>query len=161
MVALCFSCKETGNNETTNVKKEDEAKVVKKSNFENSLLDYRTINSSFNEGYKFTNFGVKKNSNESFGFVLKLSPEVSSETVESYSVGFTGYSENLEKPFKFSSHPVITTKNDQNYVILNKKIPSNLRYFDSVELYIYKRKDWKSSGRIGGFKVFDILFEEK
>ena len=72
VLAFCFSCKETSNKENAEVKKESETEVVKKSDFENSLLDYRAINSSFNEGYRLTNFGVKKNSNESFGFVLKF-----------------------------------------------------------------------------------------
>ena len=41
-----------------------------------------------------------------------------------------------------------------------KILPTDWKYMDSIDFYIYARKDWKASGRLGGIKIRDILLEE-
>lgn len=160
LFVICFfSCKKK---ETTTPKTQTEKQMSPSiSKFENQLLDYRLEIGSFNVDYKFIKFGVKANDNLSHSFVLKLHPETKNEVVESYSIGVRAYSSDLEKPISFDVNPKITIKDDDKYLVINKKIPVNIRYFDSVLMFIYEKNNWKNSGSLGMYKIQDILFEDK
>lgn len=93
-------------------------------------------------------------------FVFKLNDSTTRETVEAYSLGLRAFDLTLEKPLSMSFNPTLEIIDGNKYVIVTRVINKN-KYFDSLNVYIYKRKDWKGSGSLGNFKIKDILFEDK
>ncbi|WP_431108151.1 hypothetical protein [Winogradskyella poriferorum] len=128
--------------------------------FQKTLIDYRGINEQFTESYQIKGFGIQKNKNNLIGFVFKLDSNSTESTVLKYSLGIRIYDRTLSGPRNMSFNPTITEKGSNKYIIVEKKI-DDMTYFDSISVYIYKRKDWKGSGRLGGFMVRDILFKDK
>ncbi|WP_417619339.1 hypothetical protein [Oceanihabitans sediminis] len=142
--------------------KEDELveSTIKTNSFEDKLLDLRDVNLQFNENYKVEKFGIQKMNDSLIGFVFELDKATAAETVKAYSVGIRVFDATLKESINFSFSPDIEEIEGRKYII-GKKHLNNMTYFDSLSVYIYKRKDWKGSGRLGGFKLRDILFEDK
>ena len=146
--------------ETEVVEKDNSKKVeAKKSYFEERLSDYREIERQFVDNYKVDKFGSLKVNDSVFAFVFKLNENTTADMVKKYSIGLRGYSNQKDEPLKASFAPEIKTRNNENFLILPKNT-KGIKYFDSVEFFIYKRKDFKTSGRIGTMKIRDILLEE-
>ena len=167
-LATLMSCKSDKKNnkiieqvaETEVVGQDNSKKVeVKKSFFEEKLSDYRDLERQFVDNYKLDKFGSLKINDSVFAFVFKLNKNTTAEMVKKYSIGLRGYSYEKGEPLKASFAPEIKTRNKENFLILPKNT-NGIKYFDSIEVYIYKRKDFKASGRIGTIKVKDILLEE-
>lgn len=153
ILSICFFCCENSNK-----KKETTKEKPNISNYESSLLDYRPINKHFTENYKVTDFGIDKQNDSIIDFVFKVDNEVTNSTVEAYSLGIRVFDKTLDKPLNLSFNPTLQTIDNKSYIVLRKKI-KQMKYFDSIDVYIFKRKDWKGSGRIGGYIIRDILFE--
>jgi hypothetical protein len=164
LIITCFtilflSCK----SEKNDIKTEALSTKVEKiemSDYENQLIDYRDVDVQFLENYKIKKFGLKKNDFEnSYGFVLKLDKSTNESIVKNYSIGVKAYSQDIKKPLSFSLNPIATKIEDESYVVLNKKLPLDLKYFDSLRFIIYERKNWKNSGVLGEFYIKDVLLE--
>ncbi len=161
MVITFVACKSDKKNE--NLVNEDLELVktdVEKENFEESLLDYRDINERFLDDYKVQKFGIQKKGDSLISLVFKLNDSTTKETVEAYSLGVRGFDRTLKKPLLMTFEPVLSEIDGGKYIIATKVI-EDVKYFDSISAYIYKRKDWKGSGNLGGFKVKDILLGDK
>lgn len=155
---LIFSCSKEKKKVEPEIQNSKQEEVIEKT-FLNQLIDVRDVNRSFTDGYHVEKFGMQKVNDSIYGFVFKLSDSVLPETVEKYSVGLTGFNSEKKENFKGSFNPIIDKIEGNKYVILKRKM-ENYQHFDSIDVYIYARKNWKASGRIGSFKVRDILFEE-
>lgn len=164
LMAIAFiACKSDKKNESGEANQPDpetvEIKVESESEkFEKSLLDYREMAESYAVDFPVEGFGMQKFNDSIFGFVFKVGNAVTTGVVEKYSIGLKGYHQKSDKPYAKSASPDLTTIGGNNYVIIKRKI-DNIKYFDSLDTYIYTRANWKASGRIGGFKIKDILFE--
>jgi hypothetical protein len=128
--------------------------------FESRLLDLRAVNLKFNDNFKVEKFGMLKVNDSVFSFVFKLNEETTNEEVQKFSIGIVGYDSNLKDPYKASFSPDIEKIDGNKYLIMTRKI-NQTRYFDSLEVYTYARKNWEATGRINSIKLEDILFEEK
>tara|TARA_R100001377_G_scaffold82768_1_gene63482 strand:- start:312 stop:833 length:522 start_codon:yes stop_codon:yes gene_type:complete len=162
LIAITFiACKSDKNNENADVNEtvSDSTKPEAVS-FEQSLLDYRDVNERFLDNYKVEKFGIQKTNDSLIGFVFKLNDSTTNETVEAYSLGIRGFDRNLKKPLLMTFEPVLSEIDGSKYIIATKVV-DEVKYFDSISAYIYKRKDWKGSGNLGGFKVLDILLDDK
>lgn len=133
-------------------------KVRQEFPFENDLLDLRDINDKLNDNLKVDKFGMQKINDSIFAFVFKLDNQTTGETIKQYSFGIKGYSSELDAPFLSNFSPILSVVENQKYLVLKRKI-KNTRYFDSLDIYIYERKNWKKSGKLGGIIIRDILFE--
>lgn len=159
-IIIIFSCnkktKKSSDAETNNpIKVEHE---IKASSFEDKLLDIRDLKDSFNSELKIEKFGMQKFNDSLFAFVFKLENSVTNEIIKKYSFGMRGYSSDLDKPFLSNFTPELSIIENNEYLILKRQI-KNTKYFDSLDVYIYERKNWKKSGRLGGIMIRDILFE--
>lgn len=155
------ACKSDKNNEDVNTNDAEKVKAnTETENFENSLLDYRDINERFLDDYKVQKFGIQKKGDSLISLVFKLNDSTTKETVEAYSLGVRGFDRILDKPILMTFEPDLSEINGGKYIIATKVI-DNVKYFDSISVYIYKRQDWKGSGNLGGFKIKDILLEDK
>jgi len=127
--------------------------------FESSILDLRTVNEKFNDQYGVEKFGMLKSDDSTYSFVFKLDNDTTAETVEAYSLGIRIFDAELNAPLNLSFHPEIKNIEDNNYLVLSNKL-KGAKYFDSLDVYIYKRRDWKTSGRLGQIKIKDVLIEK-
>lgn len=155
---IVVSCKKENNKSNQITTTEQPTNMI--SSFEKELLDLRDVKTQFTPEYKLKKFGLQKVNDTVFNFVFQLDESTTSETVEKYSIGVKGYDKELEKPYRSSHNPVLKTIEQNNYIFLKSGL-DDIRYFDSLDVYIYKRKDWKGSGRLGSVKVRDIYFKEK
>lgn len=164
IILLAFlSCKNEEKTSPKELNNEPESKIILETNkFENSLLSLKDVNLKFNDSFEIKRFGALKKNDSVFSFVLRLDDNVTQKQVKKYSIGLRSYSFELNdtKHLKNDFTPNLKTKQGAKYIILNQKI-NKIRYFDSIEAYIYKRKDWKASGRLGTIIIRDILLEEK
>lgn len=160
VILAFFSCNK-------NSKKKDSLEVIdstkieskiKKPSFEDKLLEIKDINDNFNDDLKVEKFGIQKVNDSIIAFVFKLDKLTSNEVVTKYSFGMRGYSTDLDKPFLTNFSPDLSIIDGDNYLVLQRKI-KNTTYFDSLEVYIYERKNWKKSGKLGKLMIRDILFE--
>lgn len=127
--------------------------------FEKSLIDLRDVGQEFIEGFEVKKFGINKVNDSTLFYVLKLSESTLEETVQKYSVGSKAYNNDSDKIILSRSYsPSIKYRDDEKYLLL-RILPTNWTYMDSIDFYIYARKDWKSSGRLGGVKIRDVLIE--
>jgi len=154
------SCKTDNNKNVEDIESNNSLKQNPISTFEESLLDVRTVNEKFTDQYQVEKFGIKKQGDSLIGFVFKLDDNTTSGTVEAYSLGIRVFDKTLEEPLAMSFNPFLEEIEGHKYVIV-KRVITETKYFDSISTYIYKRKDWKGSGRLGGFKINDIFFEDK
>ena len=161
MLIVLIGCQENKKTEgEINLNKEEfQENDTKPSTFESKLLDLRDTKVEFNENFKIEKFGMLKQSDSVYSFVLKLDNITSPFEVEKFSIGVNAYDSSQQEPFKASFNPEIEEINGNKYILLTRKI-ENYSYFDSLELYTYKRKDWKSSGKISSVKFKDILFKD-
>lgn len=161
LLIIIVSCKdEKAKNVGNESLIKEDAVSTTPSSFENELLDLREIKLQFTPEYKLKKFGLQKINDTVFNFVFQLDQSTKAETVEKYSIGVKGFDEKLEKPFRSSYNPILKTIEANNYIFLKSGL-DDIRYFDSLDVYIYKRKDWKGSGRLAGVKIRDIYFKEK
>lgn len=166
LILSLLACKEEKKdsiNKDQNITNE-EAEVVettkKDNSFEDKVMDLRDIKLQFNDVYKFEKFGMLKQNDSAYSFVFKLDDSTLKEEVEKYSIGIIGYDSSISKPFKASFNPELKIKQENKYIILTRVIKQT-RYFDSIDVYMYKRKDWKASGRISSIKIKEVLFDTK
>ena len=158
---LVFSCKgdKKESNADQNLNQEQNIENEAKT-FENSLIDLRDVDQEFIEGYKVSRFGVRKENDSTYFFALKLDENTTKEVVETYSVGARAFnSESEEKTLVRGYSPNLELRDNDKYLLL-KVLPTNWKYMDSIDFYIYARKDWKASGRLGGVKIRDVLIEK-
>ncbi len=162
IVLLFVSCKnETNNNADNEInKKENDASIIKSQLFKNTLLDYRDIDESFTPSFQVNGFGMKRFNDSIYAYVLKLKDNVNAETVKKYSIGFKSYHEGAESPINATFSPEIEIHDESNFLIMKRNL-KKIEYFDSLDVYIYARNNWKASGRIGSFKIIDVLFEKE
>ena len=161
MIASCKSEKKETDPETE--EQSTEEAVIAEDNrtaFFKRLIDVREVNRDFIEGYSVSDFGMLQMNDSLYAYVFKLGPEVVQETVNSYSVGVKGFESSDDKPFSLSFSPELSVKDGENYIIMPSAKLTERKYFDSLDVYIYARNNWKESGRLGGFKVIDVLFIE-
>ena len=126
--------------------------------FSNSLLDYRDINNQFTPELIMNGFGMKKINDSTYAFVFKLAQDATQSEIEKYSFGFKSFYAGSQSPINATFSPNIQSHDGDKFLIMKKKIKET-KAFDSIDAYIYSRNNWKSSGRIGGFKIYDVLFD--
>ncbi|WP_250433624.1 hypothetical protein [Hanstruepera flava] len=163
LILIIFSCKNEEKTQNIGVQETKPSKELEVNNFEKSLLSLKDVNVKFNDSFKIKRFGAKKKNDSVYALILRLDENVTEEQVKKYSIGLRSYSFELNdsvNSLKRDFSPKITKKQGAKYIILNQKI-NGIRYFDSIEAYIYKRRDWKASGRLGTIIIKDILLEEK
>lgn len=131
----------------------------KTNKFADELIDLRDVNQQFTSQLKVEKFGIQRINDSVIGFVFQLDPSTSEATVAKYSYGVKGFYSESPKPYRSSSSPNMETIKNEKYIILRNKV--NITYFDSLDVYIYKRKNWKESGRLGGIKIKDILIKNE
>ena len=160
LILFFVSCKSEKKDTKDDVKQDEQTVEVKnrKNSFESKLIDAREVNKEIISGLKVKGFGIQKINDSVVGFVFKLDESTDAETVSKYSYGLRGYYEESSKPFRTSASPDMKIIDENKYIIIRRKV-MDIDYFDSLDVYIYKRKDWKGSGRLGGMKIHDILFE--
>lgn len=164
---VTFGCKsdkkEKPNAVKSDIKSEEgqsKREELKLSSFERRLLDLRDVNKQFNEAFKIEKFGMLQLEENLYGFVFKLDENTTEGTVEKYSVGIKGFNREIDSTFRASFAPEIKTRNNKKYLILTRKLEKE-KYFDSLDVYIFERKNWKASGRLGTIKIRDIFFEKE
>ena len=161
-VVLLMGCKADKKEDSVKVvdsNKEEPAQIEEKNlTFEDKLLDYRDVNRQFVEGYSVEKFGIQKINDSIFGLVFKLDNATTSSTVDAYSIGVKIFDLSLEKPMSSSFHPNIKEIEGSKYVVLPRKF-TKLDGMDSLDVYVYNRKNWKGSGRLGSFKIRDVVFK--
>ncbi len=161
IIALLFcACKsDKKENKVDNQIQKEEVKKWEKV-YEKSLIDLRDVNQDFGSDYSVQRFGIDKKNDSTLFFVLKLDNQTLPETVQKYSLGAKAYnSQSEEKVLTRSYSPDLKKIGNDKYLML-KILPTDWKYMDSIDFYIYARKDWKASGRLGGIKIRDILIEE-
>lgn len=136
-------------------------KIQSIKNLSDESFHFKSINGHFNDDFKFTGFGVNQQSNGMYQFALELHETTKPETVKKYSIGLKGYSSKLDKPFSFSVHPITKKINGKDHAFFGKKIPRDIAIFDSVNMYIYERKNWNKSGSLGEVTIGEIKLLEK
>lgn len=136
---------------------EDNAEGKSLDNFVDELLDYRELNKNFAENLTVRGFGMKKFNDSIYAYVLKLDNLTTSDIVSSYSFGFKSFHQGSDSPLNVTFSPNIELKNGDKFLIMKRKL--NVKSFDSLDAYIYARNNWEASGRIGGFKIIDVYFE--
>lgn len=162
LILLLFSCKNEEKSQNIEIQ-ETKLEELEINNFEKSLLSLKDLNIKFNDSFRLRRFGAQKKNDSVYALILRLDENVTDQEVKKYSIGLRSYSFELKdsiNSLKKDFSPKVTTKQGAKYIILRQKI-NNIRYFDSIEAYIYKRKDWKNSGRLGTIVIKDILLEEK
>ena len=129
--------------------------------YEDILLDLRPVNKNFNDDFVIEKFGVERINDSIYKLVLKLNPLTSNETVLKYSIGVKGVNNTTHSNKLLAvSSPEIEEIDENNYIKLRSVLP-NTQYFDSLYFYIYERKNWKGSGKLGGFWIRDVLLIEE
>jgi hypothetical protein len=157
---IILSCKSDKQNPTKPVTKNTEDKL---NSFEESLLDYRKINVNFNPNYNLISFGVKKHNDSIYSYVFGLNNEIKNEEVLAHSIGIKAYSHELLEDKEYINKgfaPQIEIKENKKFLILKQNF-SNIKYIDSLEAFIFTRKNYKASGKLGTVKVYDILLEDE
>lgn len=157
-----MSCKKSEKPSVNEIKNVPSDKI-EINKFEQSLLDLKDINVKFNDSFQINRFGALKKNDSIYAFVFRLNDNITENLVNKYSIGLRAYSFELGDKvnhFKSNFTPNLTKKQGGKYIILKQKI-NNIRYFDSIEAYIYKRRNWNASGRLGTIIIKDILLEEK
>lgn len=159
---ILLSCNNNKKSEKTNNPQIDDPKQTeiqkRELTFEDRLLDVRDIKDRFNDDLIVDKFGMQKFNDSIFAFVFKLDNQTKDEVVKRYSLGLKGYSHEQEQPFLSNFSPDLSNIEGGKYIVLKRKI-KNIRYFDSLDVYIYERKNWKKSGKLGDLMIHDILFE--
>jgi hypothetical protein len=158
LILACKTDKKSQNNSNGEFENSKDTELQSTKTFESSILDLRTVNGKFNDQYGVEKFGMVKNNDSIYSFVFKLDNNTTSQTVEAYSIGIRIFDAKLSAPLNISFHPKIKNIEGNNYLVLSNKL-KGIKYFDSLDVYIYKRKDWNSSGRLGEIKIKDILIE--
>lgn len=134
-----------------------------KNSFEGELLDFREVNDAFNPNYKLVSFGVQKHNDSIYSYVFGLDEGTKNEEVLAHSIGIKAYSHELAEDKEYINKgfsPEIEIKQNKKYLILKQKI-SEIKYIDSLEAFIFARKNYKASGKLGVVKIYDILLENE
>ena len=163
-ILLLTSCKSDKNNETQQsgpieviVDSTNKAEAT----YEDKLLDFRPISKRFNEDFLVNDFGVDKINDSIYKLVLKLDPMTLNETVLKYSIGVRGVNNTTHNNSLLGAYaPEVETIDEGKYIRLRAVLPKT-EYFDSLNFYIYERKNWQGAGMLGGFWIRDILLVEE
>lgn len=158
LVFIVVNCKTENKKAIEEKTTEDLVEIKTKSVFEDELLDVRDVNHELITGYTVEQFGMKKVNDSIHAFVFKLDNNTTEQTVLAYSLGIRGFQED-KNVLEFSPAPFMKTIEQNKYLVLKRKL-ENIRYFDSIEVYIYERKNWKKSGKLGEYKIKDVVFED-
>lgn len=159
LLCSCKSEKKESNSKAEEIKTEKDEKQ-NRSSFEQSLIDLRDVKQEFISEFRVEQFGISKKKEDFYFYILKLNRATTDEIIRKYSIGAKSF--NSEEPdfvLKRSYSPEIKIVDDKKYLFL-KIPPTNWRYMDSIDFYIYSRDNWKASGRIGSIKIRDVLFED-
>ena len=159
VMVIAFTACKSEPKKATEISVDKEIKKSEADLFDEQLIDVRSIDEEFVEGYKVQKFGIQKIKDSIYEFVFRLDSLTTNTTVEAYSVGVRGFNAEEKEPFNASFSPNLKLIDEGKYIMLRRNI-NNLRYFDSIDVYIYERKNWKKSGRLGSIKIRDILFED-
>ena len=127
--------------------------------FEKKLLDLRNVNKKFIDGFVVEKFGMQKIKDSIYTFVFKLNDSINEQTLNKYSIGIKGFDSDLKKDYRSSFSPNLKIIEGNKYIVQRRKL-INIKHFDSIDVYIYERKNFKKSGRLGEIKIRNILFEE-
>ena len=159
LIALTILAMYTCKQEKSDVKNDTTViSTLYENQFEKKLIDLREVKLKFNDYFEVEKFGMLKKSDTVYCFVFKLNDETENTTIDNYSIGIRAYDLELSEPLNLSFHPQVEEIDGGKYILLEQKIVET-SYFDSLDVYIYKRKDWESSGRLGEIKIKDILLK--
>ena len=162
-IAGCKSDKNSDKNkisEPTEILEDIEAKKPKSESqiFESKLVDYRELDNRFNKNMEVHAFGIQIPNDSTMAFVFRLNKSTIDGEVEKYSFALKGFYNDNTNIFRASFNPSIKKIGDNKYIQLWHK-KANIKYFDSLQVFIYERNNWKNSGKLGGFTFSDILIE--
>lgn len=125
-------------------------------NFNPNSFELMELGENLASDLEIKKFGIKKINDSISEFIFVLEENISAETVLKYSVGVRAYSSNLERPLTSSFAPNLSMYQGENCIRLKKNL-QGIEYIDSLDIYSYKRKNWKTSGRLGSIIVRDII----
>lgn len=160
LLTIIFSCESEKNKSRSTIAENVEKKL---NSFEESLLDYREVDDNFNSNYKLTSFGIKKHNDSIYSYVFGLNDETKKEEVLAHSIGIKAYSRELPKGKEYLNKgfaPKLEIKGKKKFLILKQNF-SEIKYIDSLEAFIFTRKNYKASGKLGVVKIYDILLEDE
>ncbi|MCA0131290.1 hypothetical protein [Winogradskyella alexanderae] len=158
LLSFVLCCKNEKTSKNENGKNE---KTELRSSYEKSLIDYRDLNMPLATDFIIEAFGMKKVKERNYAFVFKLNNNIEQSVLDKYSVGIRGFENYSDDSFETTFNPKnIYDIEGRKYMICTKLI-NKIRYFDSLEVFIYNRNNWENSGKLGSIKIIDILFEDE
>jgi len=128
-------------------------KPLKRNSLEETKIAFRSIDKKLAENFNISHFGSKRVNSNTISFSFRLNDDITLETINKYSMGIKVFSSDLKTPRLYSFQPKIEIKGGNKYI--NKNI-KEIKSIDSLDVYIYKKNDWKTSGRLGGFKIYNL-----
>ena len=139
-------------------KKEDNKLKTESEMFESGLIDYRDILNQFNEDIEVESFGVQFANDSTMAFVFRLNESVNNNEIDKYSFAIKGFYNDNSDIFRASFNPSVKEIGNAKFIKLWHK-RNNVKHFDSLQVYIYERNNWKNSGKLGGFTIRDVIME--
>ena len=155
LIALLSSCKDEA-------KTDNGIDISEQSGptYDDQLFDLRLVNKRFNEDLFVEEFGVDKVNDSIYKLVLKLDSNTTRDAVLKYSLGVRGMNNTTYNNELLGAYaPLLEEIDNKKYIRLRAVLP-NTQYFDSLNFYIYARKNWKNSGMLGSFWIRDIMLVE-
>lgn len=168
LIAITFvACKSDKKNENINVIESSintkDSLVLEKTEsekFENNLIDYREIDKRFNEELIVDKFGIQIANDSTLAFIFRLNPSSIESAANNYSFAIKGFHNGNDKLFRGTYNPKVNNIGDAKYIQLWQEM-IEIKYFDSLQVYIYEKNNWKGSGSLGEIMIKDILIEDK
>lgn len=163
LITLLSSCKEEAKNDINRKNKADDGINTSEqsgSTYDDQLFDLRLVNKRFNEDLFVEEFGVDKVNDSTYKLVLKLDPNTTHDAVLKYGIGVRGMNNITYNNDLLGAYAPKLEEIDNNRYIRLRAVLPNTQYFDSLNFYIYERKNWKGSGMLGSFWISDIMLVE-
>ena len=163
LIILLSSCKEEAKNDINRKTKSVDGIDISEqsgSTYDDQLFDLRLVNKRLNEDLFVEEFGVDKVNDSIYKLVLKLDSNTTNDDVLNYSIGVRGMNNTTYNNELLGAYAPMLEEIDNNRYIRLRAVLPNTQYFDSLNFYIYARKNWKGSGMLGSFWIRDIMLVE-
>ena len=160
IIALLTSCKNESKNKIDKVldaRNESDKPIT---SYDDQLFDLRLVKKRFNEDLFVEEFGVDMINDSIYKLVLKLDSNTANDAVLKYSFGVRGMNNTTHNNKLLGAYAPRLEEIDNNKYIRLRAVLPDTQYFDSLNFYIYARKNWKGSGMLGSFWIRDIMLVE-
>jgi len=160
IIALLTSCKNESKNKIDKVldaRNESDKPIT---SYDDQLFDLRLVKKRFNEDLFVEEFGVDMINDSIYKLVLKLDSNTNNDAVLKYSFGVRAMNNTTHNNKLLGAYAPRLEEIDNNKYIRLRAVLPDTQYFDSLNFYIYARKNWKGSGMLGSFWIRDIMLVE-